>query len=213
MLHSATCTRTSNPNPQSRALQVATDAVRMASTLCQEVQGQLMRQDEQAVTKDDKSLVTLADYAAQVGIWLGAQRLGSRAWCHQGKNRWQVPDHACRRRSGWMGGGDDINQRPGRPPDTGAPCAACRFGFRNTFMRVIPKTCLVRPPWSYGSKCAGRGSVGIQLAPFGDLDTAGALWGSLAETRPLNLQRVAYTPTARAAPSPSTRKGRKILSC
>ena len=47
-------------------LDVATDAVRMASTLCQEVQGQLMRQDEQAVTKDDKSLVTLADYAAQV---------------------------------------------------------------------------------------------------------------------------------------------------
>jgi hypothetical protein len=146
-----------------------------------------MRQDEQAVTKDDKSLVTLADYAAQVGIWLGAQRLGSRAWCHQGKNRWQVPDHACRRRSGWMGGGDDINQRPGRPPDTGAPCAACRFGFRNTFMRVIPKTCLVRPPWSYGSKCAGRGSVGIQLAPFGDLDTAGALWGSGYSWRPLGI--------------------------
>jgi len=47
---------------------VATDAVRMASTLCQEVQGQLMRQDEQAVTKDDKSLVTLADYAAQAII-------------------------------------------------------------------------------------------------------------------------------------------------
>ena len=47
-------------------LEIATDAVRMASTLCQEVQGQLMRQDEQAVTKDDKSLVTLADYAAQV---------------------------------------------------------------------------------------------------------------------------------------------------
>jgi 3'(2'), 5'-bisphosphate nucleotidase len=42
--------------------------VRMASTLCQEVQGQLMRQDEQAVTKDDKSLVTLADYAAQAII-------------------------------------------------------------------------------------------------------------------------------------------------
>ena len=40
----------------------------MASTLCQEVQGQLMRQDEQAVTKDDKSLVTLADYAAQAII-------------------------------------------------------------------------------------------------------------------------------------------------
>lgn len=50
-----------------RELEVATDAVRMASTLCQEVQAQLMRQDEQAVTKDDKSLVTLADYAAQVG--------------------------------------------------------------------------------------------------------------------------------------------------
>ena len=47
---------------------MATDAVRMASTLCQEVQGQLMRQDEQAVTKDDKSLVTLADYAAQAII-------------------------------------------------------------------------------------------------------------------------------------------------
>ena len=46
-------------------LEIATDAVRMASTQC-EVQGQLMRQDEQAVTKDDKSLVTLADYAAQV---------------------------------------------------------------------------------------------------------------------------------------------------
>ena len=50
-----------------KEMEVATDAVRMASTLCQEVQGQLMRQDEQAVTKDDKSLVTLADYAAQVG--------------------------------------------------------------------------------------------------------------------------------------------------
>jgi 3'(2'), 5'-bisphosphate nucleotidase len=49
-------------------MEVATDAVRMASTLCQEVQGQLMRQDEQAVTKDDKSLVTLADYAAQAII-------------------------------------------------------------------------------------------------------------------------------------------------
>ena len=35
-------------------LEIATDAVRMASTLCQEVQGQLMRQDEQAVTKDDQ---------------------------------------------------------------------------------------------------------------------------------------------------------------
>ena len=51
-----------------KELEVATDAVRMASTLCQEVQGQLMRQDEQAVTKDDKSLVTLADYAAQAII-------------------------------------------------------------------------------------------------------------------------------------------------
>ena len=47
---------------------MATDAVRMASTLCQEVQAQLMRQDEQAETKDDRSLVTLADYAAQAII-------------------------------------------------------------------------------------------------------------------------------------------------
>lgn len=51
-----------------RELEVATDAVRMASTLCQEVQAQLMRQDEQAETKDDRSLVTLADYAAQAII-------------------------------------------------------------------------------------------------------------------------------------------------
>lgn len=58
---------TSTSGDYAKELEVAKDAVRMASTLCQEVQGQLMRQDEQAVTKDDKSLVTLADYAAQVG--------------------------------------------------------------------------------------------------------------------------------------------------
>ena len=40
----------------------------MASTLCQEVQAQLMRMDEQAETKEDRSLVTLADYAAQAII-------------------------------------------------------------------------------------------------------------------------------------------------
>ena len=55
----------------SRELDVALDAVRLASTLCQEVQAQLMRMDEQAETKDDRSLVTLADYAAQAVI----------AWC------------------------------------------------------------------------------------------------------------------------------------
>lgn len=67
----ATATKAASPaaaaGEYAKELEVATDAVRMASTLCQEVQGQLMRQDEQAVTKDDKSLVTLADYAAQVG--------------------------------------------------------------------------------------------------------------------------------------------------
>ena len=68
-----TATATKNESAKStgayaKELEVATDAVRMASTLCQEVQGQLMRQDEQAVTKDDKSLVTLADYAAQAII-------------------------------------------------------------------------------------------------------------------------------------------------
>jgi 3'(2'), 5'-bisphosphate nucleotidase len=52
----------------SRELEVALDAVRLASTVCQEVQGQLMRMDEQAETKDDRSLVTLADYAAQAII-------------------------------------------------------------------------------------------------------------------------------------------------
>lgn len=52
----------------SRELDVALDAVRLASTLCQEVQAQLMRMDEQAETKDDRSLVTLADYAAQAII-------------------------------------------------------------------------------------------------------------------------------------------------
>lgn len=51
-----------------RELEVALDAVRMASTLCQEVQAQLMRMDEQAETKEDRSLVTLADYAAQAII-------------------------------------------------------------------------------------------------------------------------------------------------
>ena len=54
-----------------RELDVALDAVRLASALCQEVQAQLMRMDEQAETKDDRSLVTLADYAAQAVI----------AWC------------------------------------------------------------------------------------------------------------------------------------
>lgn len=54
-----------------RELETALDAVRLASTLCQEVQAQLMRMDEQAETKDDRSLVTLADYAAQAVI----------AWC------------------------------------------------------------------------------------------------------------------------------------
>ena len=69
---SATATATkatpsaSETGEYAKELEVAVDAVRMASTLCQEVQGQLMRQDETAVTKDDKSLVTLADYAAQV---------------------------------------------------------------------------------------------------------------------------------------------------
>jgi len=54
-----------------RELETALDAVRLASTLCQEVQAQLMRMDEQAETKEDRSLVTLADYAAQAII----------AWC------------------------------------------------------------------------------------------------------------------------------------
>jgi len=49
-------------------LEVGLDAVRMASTLREEVQAQLMRQDETADTKDDRSLVTLADYAAQAII-------------------------------------------------------------------------------------------------------------------------------------------------
>ena len=40
-----------------RELDVALDAVRLASALCQEVQAQLMRMDEQAETKDDRSLV------------------------------------------------------------------------------------------------------------------------------------------------------------
>lgn len=52
----------------SRELETALEAVRLASTLCQDVQGQLMRMDEQAETKEDRSLVTLADYAAQAII-------------------------------------------------------------------------------------------------------------------------------------------------
>lgn len=53
-----------------RELETALDAVRLASTLCQEVQAQLMRMDEQAETKEDRSLVTLADYAAQaIIVW------------------------------------------------------------------------------------------------------------------------------------------------
>ena len=51
-----------------KELAAALDAVRLASELCQEVQGQLMRMDEQAETKEDRSLVTLADYAAQAII-------------------------------------------------------------------------------------------------------------------------------------------------
>ena len=51
-----------------KELASALDAVRLASELCQEVQGQLMRMDEQAETKEDRSLVTLADYAAQAII-------------------------------------------------------------------------------------------------------------------------------------------------
>jgi 3'(2'), 5'-bisphosphate nucleotidase len=42
----------------SRELETALEAVRLASTLCQDVQGQLMRMDEQAETKEDRSLVT-----------------------------------------------------------------------------------------------------------------------------------------------------------
>ncbi|OUS43707.1 putative PAP-specific phosphatase [Ostreococcus tauri] len=57
-----------------KELASALDAVRLASELCQEVQGQLMRMDEQAETKEDRSLVTLADYAAQAIIsWRIAQ--------------------------------------------------------------------------------------------------------------------------------------------
>ena len=52
----------------SRELETALEAVRLASTLCQDVQGQLVRMDEQAETKEDRSLVTLADYAAQAII-------------------------------------------------------------------------------------------------------------------------------------------------
>jgi 3'(2'), 5'-bisphosphate nucleotidase len=52
----------------SRELETALEAVRLASTLCEDVQGQLMRMDEQAETKEDRSLVTLADYAAQAII-------------------------------------------------------------------------------------------------------------------------------------------------
>ena len=58
-----------------RELETALDAVRLASTLCQEVQAQLMRMDEQAETKEDRSLVTLADYAAQaIIVWYARWR-------------------------------------------------------------------------------------------------------------------------------------------
>ena len=40
---------------------IALDAVRIASTICDKVQAQLMRMDEKSITKGDKSLVTLAD--------------------------------------------------------------------------------------------------------------------------------------------------------
>ena len=53
--------------------EVALDAVRIASTICDKVQAQLMRMDEKSITKGDKSLVTLADYAAQAVI---AWRIG-----------------------------------------------------------------------------------------------------------------------------------------
>ena len=66
-----------------RELETALDAVRLASTLCQEVQAQLMRMDEQAETKEDRSLVTLADYAAQAII----------AWCA----RWRATTAIARR--------------------------------------------------------------------------------------------------------------------
>lgn len=59
-----------------RELAAALDAVRLASELCAEVQGQLMRMDEQAETKEDRSLVTLADYAAQAII----------SWCVRGSS-------------------------------------------------------------------------------------------------------------------------------
>lgn len=59
----------------SRELETALEAVRLASTLCQDVQGQLMRMDEQAETKEDWSLVTLADYAAQAIISWCVRRL------------------------------------------------------------------------------------------------------------------------------------------
>ena len=52
---------------------IALDAVRIASTICDKVQAQLMRMDEKSITKGDKSLVTLADYAAQAVI---AWRIG-----------------------------------------------------------------------------------------------------------------------------------------
>jgi len=51
----------------------------MASTLCQEVQAQLMRMDETAETKEDRSLVTLADYAAQAII----------SWCDDERATWE----------------------------------------------------------------------------------------------------------------------------
>jgi len=53
--------------------EIALDAVRIASTICDKVQGQLMRMDEKSITKGDKSLVTLADYASQAVI---AWRIG-----------------------------------------------------------------------------------------------------------------------------------------
>lgn len=53
--------------------EIALDAVRIASTICDKVQAQLMRMDEKSITKGDKSLVTLADYAAQAVI---AWRIG-----------------------------------------------------------------------------------------------------------------------------------------
>lgn len=54
--------------PYQRELSVACQAVRLAGTLCDAVQLSLLRKEVLADTKDDRSLVTLADYGAQVRL-------------------------------------------------------------------------------------------------------------------------------------------------